>query len=107
MVKTTSANGGPDQTYPSDTERIAYTPEDIQTMLGVPQSTISWLRYIATTARSQSIKSAPCTAFRKKVSITGFMEKRRKNNQNGDFTNGQFVLSLKWLIVESYKKETT
>ena len=93
MVKTTSANGGPDQTYPSDTERIAYTPEDIQTMLGVK--------------RSQSIKSAPCTAFRKKVSITGFMEKRRKNNQNGDFTNGQFVLSLKWLIVESYKKETT
>lgn len=54
MVKTTSANGGPDQTYPSDTERIAYTPEDIQTMLGVKRSasTISWLRYIATTARS-------------------------------------------------------
>ena len=40
MVKTTSANGGPDQTYPSDTERIAYTPEDIQTMLGVKRSAV-------------------------------------------------------------------
>lgn len=54
MVKTTSANGGPDQTYPSDTERIAYTPEDIQTMLGVKRSAVYnfLVRYIATTARS-------------------------------------------------------
>lgn len=40
MVKTTSANGGPDQAYPSDTERIAYTPEDIQTMLGIKRSAV-------------------------------------------------------------------
>lgn len=38
MAKTTSVNGGSDQTYLSDTERIAYTPEDIQTMLGVKRS---------------------------------------------------------------------
>lgn len=38
MAKTTSVNGGPNQTYLSDTERIAYTPEDIQTMLGVKRS---------------------------------------------------------------------
>ena len=90
MVKTTSANGGPDQTYPSDTERIAYTPEDIQTMLGVKRSAVGTMYRI------------PKESF-----DNWFYGKRRKNNQNGDFTNGQFVLSLKWLIVESYKKETT
>ena len=104
MVKTTSANGGPDQTYPSDTERIAYTPEDIQTMLGVKRSAV--YNFLAQVYRDHGpfLVHKIGTMYRiPKESI----DKRRKNNQNGDFTNGQFVLSLKWLIVESYKKETT
>ena len=36
--------------------------------------------------------------------LTDEMEKRQKNNKNGDFTNSQFVLSLKWLIVESHRR---